>query len=63
MGVSGIFFAIVVYFMSRRRGKLDGIPVMTGFGDDHEKAMMVGTEKVGETKGSLLADFALTYPS
>ncbi|KAL8794175.1 MAG: hypothetical protein Q9195_003243 [Heterodermia aff. obscurata] len=52
LGVGGIFLAIVTYFMSRRTEKLVGIPVMTGFGNDYEEAMMVGTEKVNETTSS-----------
>jgi hypothetical protein len=45
--VVGILLAVVSYALSRRTEKLEGIPVMTGYGDDHEKAMLDGTMKVG----------------
>jgi len=46
LGVGGILLAIVAFVLSRRAEKLVGIPVMTGYGSDHEKAMMEGTLKV-----------------
>lgn len=49
LGVGGILLAIVAFVLSRRAEKLVGIPVMTGYGSDHEKAMMEGTLKVRVT--------------
>lgn len=48
-GVSGILIALVAYVLSQRRERLVGIPVMTGYGDDHERAMVDGTLKVLST--------------
>lgn len=48
-GVSGILIALVAYVLSQRRERLVGIPVMTGYGDDHERAMVDGTSKVLST--------------
>lgn len=45
LGVGGILLAIVSFALSRRAEKLVGIPVMTGYGSNHEKAMMEGTLK------------------
>ena len=49
LGVGGILLAIVAFVLSRRGGKLVGIPVMTGYGADHEKAIMDGALKVSVT--------------
>lgn len=46
LGVGGIILALIAFILSRRTEKLVGIPVMTGYGSDHEKAMMEGTLKV-----------------
>lgn len=46
LGVGGIILTLVALFLSRRAEKLVDIPVMTGYGSDHEKAMMEGTLKV-----------------
>ena len=46
LGVGGIIIALVSLVLSRRAEKLVGIPVMTGYGSDHEKAMIEGTVKV-----------------
>lgn len=46
LGIGGILLAIVAFALSRREEKLVGIPVMTGYGSDHEKAMMEGTLRV-----------------
>jgi len=62
LGVGGILIAIVAFFLSRRTEKLVGIPVMTGYGSDHEKAMMEGTFKVSVTTNilneNLLTEFS-----
>jgi len=49
LGVGGIIFTIIAFVLSRRVEKLVGIPVMTGYGSDHEKAMMEGTLRVSVT--------------
>ena len=49
LGVGGILLAIVAFILSRRGEKLVGIPVMTGYGSDHEKAIMEGALKVTVT--------------
>jgi hypothetical protein len=59
LGVGGILFAVVAFVRSRRVEKLVGIPVMTGYGSDHEKAMMEGTLKVSITI-SILSEHLLT---
>lgn len=45
LGVGGILVAIISFALSRRAEKLVGIPVMTGYGSDHERAMMEGSLK------------------
>jgi hypothetical protein len=42
----GILLAVVSFVISRRAERLQGIPLMTGYGNDHEKAMVEGTMKV-----------------
>jgi hypothetical protein len=49
LGVGGILVALAAYVLSQRQEKLVGIPVMTGYGDDHERAMIEGTLKVWRT--------------
>ena len=49
LGVGGILLAIIAFVLSRRGEKLVGIPVMTGYGSDHEKAIMEGSLKVSVT--------------
>lgn len=46
LAVGGILLAIVAFALSRRQEQLVGIPVMIGYGSDHEKAMMEGVLKV-----------------
>lgn len=46
LGVGGILLAVVAFIVSRRAEKLIGIPVMTGYGSDYEKALMEGALKV-----------------
>lgn len=55
LGVGGIILALVAFVFSRRAEKLVGIPVMTGYGSDHEKAMMEGTLKVSVTTNILMS--------
>jgi hypothetical protein len=53
LGVGGILVAIISFALSRRAEKLVGIPVMTGYGSDHERAMMEGSLKVRVTTNIL----------
>lgn len=46
MGVCGVFVALAAYALSKRREKRDSLPVMTGYGDDFERAMIEGTMRV-----------------
>ena len=57
--VAGILLAIVAFVISRRAEKLEGIPVMSGYGSDHEKAIMDGALKVNITT-SILNEHLLT---
>ena len=50
LGVGSILLAIVAFVLSWRAEKLVGIPVMTGYGSDHETAIMEGTWKVSVPK-------------
>ena len=54
LGVGGIILAIVAFVLSRRGERLVGIPVMSGYGSDHEKAMMEGTLRVSVTTNILI---------
>ena len=49
LGVGGLIVALVVFVLSDRTEKIVGIPVMTGYGLDHERAMMEGALKVSVT--------------
>lgn len=62
LGVGGILLAIVAFVLSRRAEKLVGIPVMTGYGSDHEEAIMEGTLKVSVTT-NILNEHLLTERS
>ena len=55
LGVGGIIIALVAFVLSRRAEKLVGIPVMTGYGSDHEKAMIEGTLKVSASTNILMS--------
>jgi len=59
LGVGGIILALVSFVLSRRAEKLVGIPVMTGYGSNHEKAMMEGTLKVSVTTNILMSTSSL----
>ena len=68
LGVGGILLALIAFVLSRRAEKLVGIPVMTGYGEDHERAMMEGTWKVSVitdilTSTSSLNSKRLQYPT
>ncbi|KAF2259658.1 cytochrome P450 [Lojkania enalia] len=49
LGVCGMLVTFAAYALSQRREKLVGIPVMTGYGEDHERAMVEGTLKYPTT--------------
>lgn len=49
LGVGGILLAVVAFILTRRAEQLVGIPVMTGYGSDHDKAIMEGALKVSVT--------------
>ena len=55
LGIGGLIIALVAFVLSRRAEKLVGIPVMTGCGSDHEKAMMEGTLKVSVSINILMS--------
>lgn len=59
LGVGGILLAIIAFVLSRRGEKLVNIPVMTGYGSDHETAIMEGTLKVS-VNTSILIKYFLT---
>lgn len=59
LGVGSIILALVSFVLSRRAEKLVGIPVMTGYGSNHEKAMMEGTLKVSVTTNILMSTSSL----
>ena len=59
LGLGGIILALVSFVLLRRAEKVVGIPVMTGYGSDHEKAMMEGTLKVSVTTSILMSTFSL----
>lgn len=46
LGLCGVILAVVAFVLSSRAEKLVGVPVMTGYGSDHERAMMEGALKV-----------------
>ncbi|KAI9646523.1 hypothetical protein NHQ30_004516 [Ciborinia camelliae] len=46
--VCGLIFALAVFILSNRTEKIVGIPAMTGYGLDHERAMMEGALKKKE---------------
>lgn len=46
LGVAGILLAILAFLISGRAEQLQGVPVMTGYGSDHEAALMDGALKV-----------------
>lgn len=67
-GVCGIILALIAIVLSRQAEQLVGIPVMTGYGEDHERAMMEGTLKVSVatnilTTTSSLHSHLLQYPT
>lgn len=46
LGVGGLIVALIVFVYTNRTEKLVGVPVMTGYGMEHERAMMEGALKV-----------------
>ena len=59
LSVGGIILILIAFVYSRRAEKLVGIPVMTGYGSDNEKAMMEGFLKVSVITNILMSTFSL----